>query len=81
MRRIDGPAVAAQMLENLLDHYRILDAGDDSQPAAAAPAGLKSMANTRLRRCAQVRARCRPAVDASLHSLAAADCKPGSRVS
>ena len=40
MRRIDRLAVAAEVLENPLYHRRILDAGDDPQPPAAAPADL-----------------------------------------
>lgn len=40
MRRIDGLCVPAEVLKNPLDHRRILDAGDDPQPPAAAPAEL-----------------------------------------
>jgi hypothetical protein len=66
MRRIDGFAVAAEVLENPLYHRRILDAGDHPQRRQTS----RSMAKTRLRRCAQVRARCRSVADASSLSLA-----------
>jgi hypothetical protein len=38
MRRIDELGIAAEVLENSFDDRRRLDAGDDAQPAAAAPA-------------------------------------------
>jgi hypothetical protein len=40
VRGIDGPGITAKVRENPLDHRRLLDAGDDAQPAAALPAGL-----------------------------------------
>ena len=38
MRRIDRLALTAEVLENPLDHRRILEAGDHPQPTTAAPA-------------------------------------------
>jgi hypothetical protein len=58
------------MLENPLDDLRVLDAGDHAQLSAAAPADLDVEANTRFRRCAQVRERCRALADGSPQSLA-----------
>src|SRR5690606_20548878 len=40
MHQIDGLGVPAEVRENPLDRCGLLDAGDDPQPAAAAPAGL-----------------------------------------
>jgi hypothetical protein len=40
MRRIDRHDLPAKVLENPLDHRRLLDAGNDAQPAAALSAGL-----------------------------------------
>jgi len=40
MRGIDGLDVAAEVLKNPRDDGGCLDAGDDAQPATAAPAGL-----------------------------------------
>ena len=40
MRRIDRHGLPAKVLENPLDHRRFLDAGNDTQPAAALPAGF-----------------------------------------
>jgi hypothetical protein len=40
MRRIDGPGITAEVLENPFNDRRCLDAGDDTQPAAALSAGL-----------------------------------------
>ena len=38
LRRIDRLTLTAEVLENPLDHRRILKAGDDPQPITAAPA-------------------------------------------
>jgi len=40
MCRIDGPGITAKVLENPFNDGRRLDAGDDTQAAAAFPAGL-----------------------------------------
>ena len=40
MRRIDGPGITAEVLENPFNDRRRLDAGDDTQAAAALAAGL-----------------------------------------
>jgi hypothetical protein len=40
MRRIDGPGITAEVLENPFNDRWRLDAGDDAQPAAALAAGL-----------------------------------------
>jgi hypothetical protein len=41
MRRIGKLCVPVEVLENPLDHRRILDAGDDPQPPAAAANRLR----------------------------------------
>jgi hypothetical protein len=41
MGRIDGLGVAAEVLENPIDHRRRLDAGDHAQPPAAGAAGKR----------------------------------------
>ena len=40
MCRIDAPGIAAKVLENPFNDRRRLDAYDDTQAAAALPAGL-----------------------------------------
>jgi hypothetical protein len=45
MRRIDGPGITAEVLENPFNDRRRLNAGDDAQVPAALPAGLDSETN------------------------------------
>jgi len=40
VRRIDGAGRTAEVPEDPFNERRLLDAGDDAQPAAAVPAGL-----------------------------------------
>jgi len=73
IRRIDGLCVPAEVRENPLDRCGRLDAGNHTKAAAAQRRHVSiSMANTRLRRCAHVRARCRSVTEASPHSPATA---------
>jgi hypothetical protein len=41
VRRINGAGRTAEVPEDLFDDRRLLDAGDDARPAAAAPAGVE----------------------------------------
>jgi hypothetical protein len=69
--RTDRLAVAAEVIENPFNDSGFFDARDHAEPPAAQRRQVSmSIANTRLRRCAQVRARCRPAAEASPESLA-----------
>jgi hypothetical protein len=67
-----GIGVAAEVLEKPRDDGGRLAAGDDAQPPPQRWQVSISMAKTRLRRCAHVRARCRSVAHASPRSLAAA---------
>ncbi len=50
--------IQPQVLEDSADDLRVFDAGDDLHSAAALSQDSISMPKTRLRRCAQVIARC-----------------------
>lgn len=73
MRRIDGPGITAEVLQDPFNDRRRLDAGDDAQAAAAFAAGLDvdgkdALESLRL----SLIARCRSVAAASPRSLAAA---------